>query len=101
MRDAFLRHDEFRLVIAPEATRGYVDHWKSGFYHIARAASMPVALAFIDFARREIGFIGRVDITGEVAADMARIADLYQGNTGKNPEQQGPIRLRAARSLDT
>ncbi|MBK7591821.1 MAG: 1-acyl-sn-glycerol-3-phosphate acyltransferase [Betaproteobacteria bacterium] len=100
MREAFLHHDDFRLVIAPEATRGYVDHWKSGFYHIARAAGMPVALAFIDFARREIGFIGRVDLTGDVAADMARIADLYQGKTGKNPEQQGPIRLREARAPD-
>ena len=61
---------------------------------------MPVALGFIDFARREIGVVGCVDLTGDRAIDMARIADLYQGKTGKNPEQQGPIRLREARAPD-
>jgi 1-acyl-sn-glycerol-3-phosphate acyltransferase len=100
MRGAFLSHDDFRLAIAPEATRGYAEHWKSGFYHIARAAGVPLALAFIDYARREIGFIGCIDLSGDMAADMERIGALYRGKTGKNPEQQAPIRLRATRTPD-
>jgi 1-acyl-sn-glycerol-3-phosphate acyltransferase len=94
MRDAFARSDGMRLVITPEATRSYVDHWKSGFYHIARAAGVPVALAFIDYPRREIGFLGQVDLTGNIADDMAVIAQRYVGKTGRNPECQGPVRLR-------
>lgn len=94
MRDAFARSDGMRLVITPEATRSYVDHWKSGFYHIARAAGVPVALAFIDYPRREVGFLGQVDLTGSIADDMAVIAQRYAGKTGRNPECQGPVRLR-------
>lgn len=94
MREAFACHDDFRLVIAPEATRSHVDHWKSGFYYIARAANVPLALAFIDYSRREVGICGCVDLSGDMAADMARIAGLYRGKRGRNPEQQGPVRLR-------
>ena len=34
-------------------------HWKSGFYHLARAAGVPLALGFIDYPRREVG-VGRL-----------------------------------------
>ena len=36
MRAALEAHDDFRLVIAPEGTRSRTDHWKSGFWHLAR-----------------------------------------------------------------
>ncbi len=94
MREAFASNAELRLVIAPEATRSRVEHWKSGFYHIARAAAVPVGLAFIDWSRREIGFAGFVELTGEEDADMGTIAAAYEGRVGRNPEQQGPVRLR-------
>lgn len=94
MRVAFACGDDLRLVIAPEATRSYVDHWKSGFYHIALAAGVPVALAFIDWSRREIGFLGHLELTGDSTVDMARIARCYDGKVGRNPELQGRIRLR-------
>lgn len=97
MREAFACNDEMLLVIAPEATRSRVEHWKSGFYHIARAAAVPVGLAFIDWSQREIGFAGFVELTGAEDADMQRIAAAYAGRVGRNPEQQGPIRLRGGR----
>lgn len=100
MRDAFSRHEDFRLVIAPEATRSHVDHWKSGFYHIARAANVPVALAFIDYSRREVGMVDSVDLSGDIGADMGRIEMLYEGRIGKNPDRQGPIRLREMKGPD-
>ena len=94
MRGAFANNDELRLVIAPEATRSRVEHWRSGFYHIARAAAVPVGLAFIDWSRREIGFADFVELTGDEDADMQRIAAAYVGRIGRNAEQQGPVRLR-------
>jgi len=94
MQAEFARHDDFRLVIAPEGTRRLTGHWKSGFYHLARAAEVPVALAFIDYPRREVGVGGSVDLTGDVAADMARIAAFYADKRGRRPENQGPVKLR-------
>jgi 1-acyl-sn-glycerol-3-phosphate acyltransferase len=94
MQGEFARHAEFRLAIAPEGTRGLTPHWKSGFYRLARAAGVPLALAYIDYPRREIGIGGYLDLTGEVAADMTRIRAFYAGKRGQHPENQGPVRLR-------
>lgn len=94
MRDEFARNAEFRLAIAPEGTRGLTPHWKSGFYRLALAAGVPLALAYIDYPRREIGIGGYVDLTGDVATDMTRIRAFYAGKRGRRPENQGPVRLR-------
>jgi 1-acyl-sn-glycerol-3-phosphate acyltransferase len=94
MAAAFARNEEFPLVIAPEGTRSRTGHWKSGFYHLARAAHVPVALAFIDYSRKRIGIGGYVDLTGDIGADMADIAAFYADKVGRRPEQQGPVRLR-------
>ncbi|MEO8677362.1 MAG: lysophospholipid acyltransferase family protein [Casimicrobiaceae bacterium] len=89
----FARRDEFLLAMAPEGTRSRTEYWKSGFYRIARAAGVPLALAYIDFPEREIGVGAYVDLTGDVAADMARIRAFYADKRGRHPENQGPIRL--------
>jgi hypothetical protein len=94
MKAEFERNPEFRLAIAPEGTRRRTEHWKSGFYHLARAADVPVALCFIDYPRREVGVAGYLDVSGDVATDMARIAAFYAGKRGRHPENQGPVRLR-------
>jgi 1-acyl-sn-glycerol-3-phosphate acyltransferase len=86
-------HADFKLVIAQEGTRSPTGRWKSGFYHLARAARVPVALAFIDYRRREVGVGGYVELTDDVAADMARIAAFYTDKTAKRPANAGPVRL--------
>jgi len=93
LADAFERYDDFRLVVAPEGTRGQTPRWKSGFYHLARAASVPLALSFIDYRRREIGVGGYIDLTGDVDADMAPIAAYYADKTGRRPENASPVQL--------
>ncbi len=93
MRAEFDRHADFRIVIAPEGTRGHTPYWKSGFYHLARAVGVPVALAFIDYRQRRIGIGAYVELTGDVHADMARIAAFYADKEGRRPENQGPVRL--------
>jgi 1-acyl-sn-glycerol-3-phosphate acyltransferase len=94
MLDALARHDDFRLVIAPEGTRSPATHWKSGFWHLARAARVPVGLAFIDYASREIGIGAWIDTTDDAHADVARMAAFYARFTARRPENAGPVRLR-------
>lgn len=91
------RRPVLRVVITPEGTRARTEHWKSGFYHLAKVARVPLALAFIDYTRREIGIGAYRTLTGDAAADMAAIASFYAGRTGFHPEQQGPVRLRDER----
>ena len=48
----FARRERMVLAIAPEGTRRKVDTWKSGYWHIARAADVPIVPVGLDFARR-------------------------------------------------
>ena len=93
MHDALRRHDDFRLVIAPEGTRAAAPHWKSGFWHLARAAGVPIGLAFVDYASREIGIGAWLDTTDDAHADVARMAAFYGRFTGRREANAGPVRL--------
>lgn len=93
MVEAFSSRPVCIVAIAPEGTRGHVSCWKSGFYRIALAAGVPVGLGFIDYARRRIGILDYVSLTGDAGADMARIREAYAGVVGLRPEHAGEIRL--------
>ena len=82
------------LGIAPEGTRAYTDHWKSGFYRIALAGGLPVGLGYIDYATRTVGIDTYVNLTGDPAQDLARIRASYAGKRGRRPKHAGDIRLR-------
>jgi hypothetical protein len=84
------------LVITPEGTRSYRPSWKSGFYRIARAADVPVALIAFDYGSKVIDVTRVMHLTGDEAADMAAIARAYDGVQGRFPGNAAPIRLAEA-----
>lgn len=88
---AFREREEFILTIPPEGTRSRVPYWKTGFYHIAHGAGVPIILGFLDF-KHKVGGLGPVFwTTGDMEADVARIAQFYEGMEGRNPELMSPI----------
>lgn len=89
----FEAREEFRLVIATEGTRSLQPGWKSGFYRIACAARVPVLMGVVDYARKEVGLLACLELSGDPDADMARIAACYAGRRGCRPELASPIRL--------
>lgn len=72
------------FVLAPEGTRRRVEHWKTGFWKIARAAGVPVFCAWFHYPERTIGLGPLVELTGDPAADMARIRAIYRPYQGRN-----------------
>ncbi|MGM0577685.1 MAG: lysophospholipid acyltransferase family protein [Myxococcota bacterium] len=94
MAHLFAEADDLVLAIPPEGTRARRDHWKSGFYHIARAADVPVALTYLDYERKEGGFGPAVRLTGDMRADMDRIRAFYADKRGKHPERESTVRLK-------
>jgi len=85
--------DHLNLCIAPEGTRKRVDHWRTGFYHIAVGAGVPIVLGYFDYARKECG-LGKVIIpSGDMEADMVIIRAFYADKKPKHPERQGEIRF--------
>lgn len=72
------------FVLAPEGTRKRVEHWKSGFWHIARAAGVPVACAYFHYPDRVIGLGAMFRMTGHLDTDMRTIRDYYRPFIGKH-----------------
>lgn len=90
----FRSRGDLWLAMAPEGTRAKTDHWKSGFYHIALAAEVPVLLTAID-ARRKAYVVG--DLlwpTGDLERDLAKIRAFYADKPGLHPERSGDIRFK-------
>ena len=82
---AFLQRDNLILGIAPEGTRSRVEKWKTGFYRIALAASVPIVPAYLDSKTKTLGF-GEVFIpTGNIDADLAFLQGFYANKQGINP----------------
>ena len=77
--------DRFILAIAPEGTRKPTREWKTGFWHVARGAGLPIVLGFFDYGKKEVGF-GPILWPGEVETDMKIIQDFYASITPKRPE---------------
>jgi 1-acyl-sn-glycerol-3-phosphate acyltransferase len=90
----FSEREELALVVPAEGTRGRAEYWKSGFYHIARSAGVPIVCGYLDYARRRGGFGLTLNATGDVGADMDRIRAFYADKVGRYPEKFGPVRLR-------
>ncbi len=76
--EVFNARQKFVLAIAPEGTRQQVDRFKTGFYRIAQQAQVPISLAFIDLANKEIGFLNCPALSGNMERDIALIEDAYQ-----------------------
>jgi len=94
MAAAIESSDRIALTVPAEGTRAYTAHWKSGFYHIARAANVPVVLGFLDYRRRRGGLGPEIVLTGDVREDMDEIRAFYAGKQGRYPENVGEILLK-------
>jgi 1-acyl-sn-glycerol-3-phosphate acyltransferase len=92
--EVFRKRKALWLALSPEGTREKTDHWKSGFYRIARAAKVPVLLAFVDAKKKECGLGELVELTGDVERDLERFRAFYATKRGIHPERESTIRFR-------
>ena len=83
--------NSFMLGIAPEGTRSRVEKWKTGFYHIALKANVPILFLALDFKNKEIGIINSLMPTGDIYKDMIFIQNQFKDIEGKTPENYNPI----------
>lgn len=81
----FRNNDKLVLLVPPAGTRSRVRHWKTGFYHIAHGAKVPIALGFLDYRLKEGGIGPCLYTTGDIKSDMKVISTYYAGISGKYP----------------
>lgn len=94
MRAAAARGERFWLAAAPEGTRSLTTGWRTGAYHVAVQADVPVGLAYFDFERRIVSLTRFMKLTGEVQADFAAFAEYLGHRIGKRPALASPVRPR-------
>jgi 1-acyl-sn-glycerol-3-phosphate acyltransferase len=94
MVDLYAQSAELAVVISPEGTRSKTEYWRTGFYYIASGAQVPIVMAFLDYATRTGGIGPTLHPSGDIAADMERIRQYYDGVIGRFPEAHGRIELR-------
>ena len=85
MVELFEKNDKFNLVIAPEATRAKNGEERrpirTGFWHIAKAANVPIVLMYADSKNKRGGILGKIYPT-EINHDLALLKQLYKDNVG-------------------
>jgi len=95
MVDTFAEHArEGRLLwlgLAPEGTRKRTPGWRSGFYQVALGAGVPLGIVRLDWGRRELRFVDFFTLSGNEAADYARLQTLFADVRGYHAEQGCPI----------
>ena len=82
----FNENERLVICIPPEGTRKKTKGWKTGFYHIAHGAGIPIALGFMDFKRKRGGPGPLLMPSGDIDADMQIMREHYAKVTGKRPE---------------
>lgn len=72
------------LGLTPEGTRKRVSAWRTGFWHIAHAARVPILPVAFDYPSRTIT-IGAPLIPGDdLESDLAHLRAFYAGFRGKH-----------------
>jgi len=81
----FNDNDRLLLALSPEGTRKKVAKWKTGFWHIAAGAGVPIQLVSFDYTKRitECGPV--IDTSNNIEADMKLIQNYYKGVQAKYP----------------
>ncbi len=84
MTDALRQHDSLWLGIAPEGTRKRVERWKSGFWHIAHGAGVPIVTAYFNYPKKTIGIGPLFHTSNDLEADLTRLRAFYAPFKGKH-----------------
>ncbi len=82
----FNQKEELKLMIPAEGTRKRVEKWKTGFYHVALGAGVPVFMGYLDYKNKIAGYGPELILTGDKEKDAATIQAFYSTKTAKYPE---------------
>jgi 1-acyl-sn-glycerol-3-phosphate acyltransferase len=87
MAKVLIDADDLIVLIPPEGTRSAVTEWKTGFYHVARLAGVPILPGYLDYAKKEAGIAEPFHLQGDFDEDLNEIKAFYRTITPKYPEK--------------
>ena len=86
--DIFNKREKFIIGVPPSGTRSKVKKWKTGFYHIAKGAKVPIVLSSLNYKTKEAKFITTFFPIENTEKGIEKIQSYYKGVRGKYPEKQ-------------
>ena len=69
---------------APEGTRKNVTKWKTGFYHIAVKAGIPIVMAAMDYSLKTVFFSPPFYPSGNMPEDVLFMETFFKDKKGRN-----------------
>jgi len=87
------------FLFTPEGTRGKSGKWRTGFYHVAQGAGIPIFLAKVDYRLKEAGVFHSYQLTDNKEDDILAMQASYKNVYGKFPDKQFPVYIGAMPSL--
>lgn len=82
----YRENPELVVLVPPEGTRKKVKDWKTGFYHIANNAGVPILMGYLDASKKEAGLADFFYPTGDAETDIRKIREFYASKKGFRPE---------------
>ena len=82
----FRDHDELILALYPEGTTYKKIKWKTGFWHIAQGAGIPIQFLAVDYKKRASVFGPVIYPSNDIEADMKEIQMYFKDVIPKNRE---------------
>ncbi len=79
-------NEEFIIALSPEGTRKKVEKLRTGFYHIAKQANVPIQMVGFDFSKKEIILSEPFYVSANEEADFKHIIDFFAPVQGYKPE---------------
>jgi 1-acyl-sn-glycerol-3-phosphate acyltransferase len=84
--EMFKGKESFAVALSPEGTRKKVEKLKTGFYHIAKQANVPMILAGLDFAGKQVILSEPFFAGDNQEEDIKKIISFFAPIRGKHPE---------------
>jgi len=78
MAEEFAKRDEFHLALVPEGTRKGVQKIKTGFWHIAKEAKVPIVCWYLDNQNKRTLWAGQLIPSDSLETDLEIIRVMYQ-----------------------
>ncbi|RZS97733.1 1-acyl-sn-glycerol-3-phosphate acyltransferase [Cecembia calidifontis] len=79
--------DELVIMVTPEGTRSHAPKWKTGFYHVALGAGVPVVIGYLDYKKKEAGIGPIIQPNGKMEEQIEEMMAFGRTVTAKYPEK--------------
>ena len=92
----FKYKDQAMLGLAPEGTRSKSEYWKTGFYHIAKKAKVPINYCYLNYQDKIGGVSEGFMPTGDIEKDMEYVSKFFTDKVklAKFPDEVGAVKIK-------